>query len=110
MTVLHNRDRWDLSNVAFDGAMVRAHAKSAGDRAGLEWIDYGLSVFKAGVIAEWPAPDPVDLCEVTSALAREGRLAGFAVRRRFYEIGKPAGLAETERRLATKGRRGLLGS
>ena len=33
------------------------------------------------------------------ALANAGRLAGFEVMRRFYEIGTPEGLAETDRHL-----------
>jgi NDP-sugar pyrophosphorylase family protein len=102
MTVLHNRDRWDASNVVFDGTMVRAHEKSACRREGVEWIDYGLSVFKTSVIANWSDSDPFDLSEVTKTLACQGCLSGFEVRRRFYEIGKPGGLAETERYLAAR--------
>jgi NDP-sugar pyrophosphorylase family protein len=95
MTVLHNRDQWDPSNVVFDGARVRVHDKSARGRPGVEWIDFGLSIFRTDLIAAWARPDPFDLSEVTKTLAAEGLLAGFEVKRRFYEIGKPEGLAET---------------
>jgi NDP-sugar pyrophosphorylase family protein len=96
MTVLHNRDQWDPSNVVFDGKMVRVHDKTARGLNGLEWIDFGFSVFRTEIIAAWPEADPFDLSTVTRTLAQQGRLAGFEVNRRFYEIGKPDGLAETE--------------
>ena len=99
MTVLHNRDQWDASNVIFDGHMVRAHDKSVRGQSGVEWIDYGFSVFTRAVVEAWPTPDPWDLSSLTGELAREGHLAGYEVTQRFYEIGKPEGLAETEAHL-----------
>lgn len=100
MTVLHNRDRWDPSNVRFDGRRVLCHDKRLAGAPGVEWIDYGLSVFATDVIRNWPAPDPFDLSALTGDLARRGLLDGFEVGTRFYEIGKPAGLVETEALLA----------
>jgi NDP-sugar pyrophosphorylase family protein len=96
MTVLHNRDQWEPSNVVFDGKHVRRHDKSAKEQPGTEWIDYGLSVFSRELLASWPSDDPFDLSSMTATLAQQGRLAGHEVARRFYEIGKPEGLAETE--------------
>lgn len=100
MTVLHNRDRFDRSNVVFDGRLVREHCKIREPRAGVDWIDYGLSVMTAEVVAEWPDEDPFDLSALTAALAVRGKLAGFEVDRRFYEIGKPEGLNDLEAYLA----------
>ena len=99
MSVLHNRDQWDASNVIFDAGMVCAHDKSVRGQPGVEWIDYGFSVFTRSVVADWPAADPWDLSALTGALARAGELAGCEVTQRFYEIGKPEGLAETEQYL-----------
>lgn len=96
MTVLRNRDQWDASNVVFDGRMVRTHDKAARGQPGVEWIDYGFSIFTRAVVEAWPAPDPWDLSSLTGALARDGHLAGFEVTQRFYEIGKPEGLSEME--------------
>jgi NDP-sugar pyrophosphorylase family protein len=100
MTVLHNRDQWDPSNVRFDGKMVLSHDKASVGQPGVEWIDFGLSIFRVDTIARWPEPDPFDLSSVTKMLAQRGQLAGYAVTQRFYEIGKPEGLVETSRRLA----------
>jgi NDP-sugar pyrophosphorylase family protein len=105
MTALHNADRWDASNVELRDGMVVRHDKMARGEPGVEWIDYGFSVFAAEALAGWPAADPFDLSELTGALARRGALAGFEVTQRFYEIGKPEGLAETEAYLRSRKRR-----
>jgi NDP-sugar pyrophosphorylase family protein len=96
MTALHNKDMWDASNVELRDGLVVRHDKAARGQPGVEWIDYGFSVFTADALEAWPGADPFDLSEVTGVLARQGKLAGFEVTQRFYEIGKPAGLAETE--------------
>ena len=103
MSVLHNRDQWDASNVIFDGAMVLRHEKArANAPSGIEWIDFGLSLFEPEAFAAVDIPDPLDLSQLTSLLAQHGLLAGFEVSQRFYEIGKPQGLAETEGYLRSK--------
>lgn len=102
MTVLRNDDRWDHSNVVFDGSHVTTHDKQARGRPDLRWIDYGLSVFRTDAIRDWPEPDPFDLSALTKRLAEEGALAGYEAQNRFYEIGQPASLAETEDYLREK--------
>ena len=96
LTVLHNEDRWDPSNIEFRDGKVLRHDKSARGQRGVEWIDFGLSVFTARIIAGWSGEDPWDLSALTGSLATSGRLAGHEVRQRFYEIGKPEGLRDTE--------------
>ncbi len=96
MSVLHNKGRWDASNVIFDGKDVLLHDKSANGDPRVEWIDYGFSVFSAKSVDQWPEPDPFELSRLTRNLAERRELAGCEVTRRFYEIGKPEGLKETE--------------
>lgn len=98
MTVFHNEGRWDRSNADFDGARVTRYSKTQGD---LEWIDYGLSILTSDIAGEIPADEPADLAGVLSRLSEEGRLAGFEVTKRFYEIGTPEGLSELERFLSS---------
>jgi NDP-sugar pyrophosphorylase family protein len=98
MTVFRNEGRWDTSNVAFDGARVSYHDKRAPHSA-MRYIDYGLGILGADALADKSAERPFDLSEVYAALAAAGRLAGYEVFRRFYEIGTPSGLAETDRYL-----------
>jgi NDP-sugar pyrophosphorylase family protein len=99
MAVVHNRDRWDASNVSFDGARVTRHDKSARGQAGIEWVDWGLSFFKAEALHDVPTSQVFDLAALTGRLAREGRLAGFAMATPFLEIGQPEGLAATDAHL-----------
>jgi NDP-sugar pyrophosphorylase family protein len=98
MTVLRNDGRWDRSNADFDGARVTRYSKTDGD---FEWIDYGLSILTSDIASNIPAGEPADLAEIFSLLSEEGRLAGFEVTKRFYEIGSPQGLAELEHFLSS---------
>ena len=95
MTVLRNEGRWDTSNVVFEGARVVRHDKRLRDPQ-MHYIDYGLSVASADVFAALPAGQAFDLADLYGFLATQGRLAGYEVFRRFYEIGTPQGLADTD--------------
>jgi len=94
MTVLRNGNRWDQSNADFEGGVVRAYEKRA-PRPEMAHIDYGLSVLSARVFTNYTDGDVFDLADVFQHLSATGRLAGFEVFQRFYEIGSHAGLAET---------------
>ena len=95
MTVYANEDRWDASNVHFEQGRIVRYSKTA-KSASMRHIDYGLSCFRASAFAAWPEGARFDLADVMDDLLQQGRLAGFEVAERFYEIGSPAGLAETE--------------
>jgi N-acetyl-alpha-D-muramate 1-phosphate uridylyltransferase len=108
MVVLRNENRWDASNVRYQyGRVVEYDKANAGSRPELQWIDYGLSVLSRETIAERvPSGAVADLADLQCELSREGRLAGYEVTERFYEIGSPDGLAELERYFATRVRMG----
>jgi NDP-sugar pyrophosphorylase family protein len=95
MTVFRNEGQWDTSNVIFNGSRVIRYDKKALVPE-MKYIDYGLGVLSDGVFSERPDGVPFDLAEVYSALAAAGKLAGHEVKHRFFEIGTPAGLAETD--------------
>ncbi len=95
MTVFRNEGRWDNSNVLFDGTRVVRHDKRS-PTPDMHYIDYGLGVFTRGTLADHSPAVPFDLSEVYQALAASGRLAGYEVTQRFYEIGTPEGLVETD--------------
>lgn len=99
MTVLHNRSNWDRSNVAFSEGRVLRYEKGSLDLS-LEWIDYGLSALTAEALA-LVAAEERDLSSLQRVLAARGELFGFEVTDRFYEIGTPDSLAETEAFLAS---------
>jgi NDP-sugar pyrophosphorylase family protein len=101
MTVYRNSDRWDRSNVWFENDRILVYDKE-NLLPQMHYIDWGLSLAKADVLAGWPAHTPFDLAEVYSHLARNGDLAGYETTTRFYEIGSPEGLRETDALLRGK--------
>ena len=94
MTVCRNVGQWDISNVEFVNGVILRYDKVDRTPAMLH-IDYGLGVLSASALQNWTATDPLDLADLYSDMVRRGRLAGFEVHERFYEIGSPAGLKET---------------
>jgi NDP-sugar pyrophosphorylase family protein len=98
MTVCRNEDRWDKSNVLFrDGRIVTYDKKATVPE--MKHIDFGLLLLRSQVLDELPAASNVDLGDVLSALVRRGLVAGFEVGERFYEIGSPDGLRETDQKI-----------
>ena len=99
MTVFHNVGEWDTSNVEFHDGRIAAYDKV--DRTdGMHYIDYGLGVFDHRAFDMVPESGSCDLAVVYQEMLRNGQLAGFEVRTRFYEIGSVAGLLETRQHLA----------
>jgi NDP-sugar pyrophosphorylase family protein len=97
MTVLRNEDRWDTSNAVFQDGRVISYEKRAHQRdEQMQWIDYGFSVLRRGVVESIPKDVVCDLGDVYHELSLRGDLAGFEVVTRFYEVGSPAGVAALE--------------
>lgn len=92
MTVLRNEGRWDSSNAAFDGRLVRYDKLASGPD--MTWIDYGLGGLRADALG-LVAPAVPDLSDLYRELSCRAQLFGYAVEERFYEIGTPEALAET---------------
>jgi len=95
MTVFRNEGKWDTSNVEFEAGTILAYSKTNSNPR-MHYIDYGLGVFRAEAFESIPAGKPCDLAEVYTDLLQRKQLAAFEVRERFYEIGSPGGLKETE--------------
>ncbi len=96
MTVLRNEGRWDRSNVIYQPGQVVLYDKAAAP--GMQYIDYGLSCFRRELFRQLAQSD---LSAVFHDLSLQGRLAGFQVHERFYEIGSPTGLRDFEQYLET---------
>jgi NDP-sugar pyrophosphorylase family protein len=94
MTVLRNDGRWDRSNAIYADGRVIAYDKHAPVSA-MHWIDYGLGGLEDRALDLAPA-DTRELSDLYSRLAHERRLCGFEASERFYEIGTPEALAETD--------------
>jgi NDP-sugar pyrophosphorylase family protein len=61
--------------------------------SGAGWVDYGLLAFERSALE---AEGPDELADVRHDLAADSQLAGYPASERFYEIGSPEALAETE--------------
>ena len=103
MTVLHNGNRWDTSNVVYrDGKLLRYDKKNR--TPDMDYIDYGVALLRRTATERIPADRPFDLAELYTSLVSEGRMTGYEVANRFYEIGTPPALEEAARYLASRGR------
>jgi N-acetyl-alpha-D-muramate 1-phosphate uridylyltransferase len=94
MVVLRNEGRWDASNAVFAHDRVLAYDKRA-PTPEMRWIDYGLGGLTAAAL-ELVDEHQSDLAPLYSELARRGELFGREAVERFYEIGTPAALRETD--------------
>jgi NDP-sugar pyrophosphorylase family protein len=98
MTVFRNDGWLEPSNVQLEDGTLLAYEKR--DRTpAMHHIDFGLLAFERTVIEAVPAGVATDLADLLRALLARGELAAFEVAERFYEIGTPAALADTDRLL-----------
>ena len=101
MTVLHNGNRWDKSNVVFRGGKLIRYDKKR-TTPDMDYIDYGVALLRKRVLGRIPAGQPFDLAALYSVLVEEGKMVGYQVTNRFYEIGTPATLEEARRYLESR--------
>lgn len=93
MTVYRNSGFYDRSNTAIDSNNVVVKYNKQ-NTEGLEYIDYGLSLFRKQILDWVPPGRYYPLEEVFRKLVEIKELVAFETKDRFYEIGSPAGLAE----------------
>lgn len=101
MTVLRNEGRWESSNVLFREQRLVEYNKHT-PRHGMAHIDFGLSVLSARVLQTYSPGAAFDLADLWRNLSLRGELAGLEVSGRFYEIGSPTGIRDTERYLRSQ--------
>ena len=101
MTVYRNDGKFDSSNVEFANGRIIRYDKQSRTPA-MRYIDWGLGVFKATSFDGYPPEQPLDLATVYQDLLARGQLAGYEVARRFYEIGSPSGISDTDAFLRRK--------
>jgi NDP-sugar pyrophosphorylase family protein len=99
MTVHHNEDRWDASNIRFEGGRIVAYNKRL-RTPDMRHIDYGLGVFHRSAFDEVPEQGSHDLADLYQSLLARHLLAGYEVPQRFYETGSFAGIRELSEYLA----------
>lgn len=94
MSVLRNDGRWERSNAVLEDDLVVRYDK-ASPTPDMEWIDYGLGGLTPGAI-DLVDDSVSDLSGLQRELASRRLLFGVEADNRFYDIGTPEKLAETE--------------
>lgn len=95
MTVFHNENRWDASNIELkNGQIVHYDKRSRTPR--MEYIDYGLGLFRPAAFAYLSEGQPADLEAIYQKLLVDHQLLVYEVKQRFYEIGSFEGLWELD--------------
>lgn len=95
MTVYANHGKYDTSNVWYENGTIRIYDKK-NQLPQMQYIDYGLGVFRAAAFDGFARDAVVDLADVQKALVARQQLAGYEIKQRFYEIGSHEGLAELD--------------
>ena len=95
MTVYRNEGRWDTSNIEYENGIIQRYDKRNRTEK-MHYIDFGLQMLQRSVLEARPADESFDLATVYGQLVEQGRMAGFSIDHRFYEIGSREGLLETE--------------
>ena len=99
MTVYQNRNSIEKSNAVFlKGTRSVLYNKKLPHKQASH-IDYGLGVYSSHVFLSVRPDVPYDLADLCASLSARGSLAGYEVTNRFYEIGSPEGLRDTEQYL-----------
>jgi NDP-sugar pyrophosphorylase family protein len=102
MTVYRNEGLFDSSNVEFANGEILVYDKKSRTPA-MQHIDYGLGAFHSSAFHSLPEGQPSDLAALYQDVLLRGQLSAFEVHDRFYEIGTPAGIADTCNYLAQRG-------
>ncbi len=98
MAVFRNGNQFDRSNVIFrEGRIIEYNKKQFVPE--MEHIDWGLGILKKTAFDPFRDRTAFDLAEVYENLVVRGRLMGYEVFERFYEIGSFAGIASLEAKL-----------
>ena len=98
MTVYRNQGQWDTSNVEMRNNEILCYDK-INRTTRMEFIDYGLGLFKRDVFASMPQGQPADLTEIYQNLVAHHSLLAYEVKQRFYEVGSFEGLQELDKLL-----------
>ncbi len=96
MTILKNEGKWDKSNVLLkENSLIGYNKQNPSTQ--MSYIDYGLSITSANIFDAYPSETFLDISIIYQKLSIQNQLEGFEVYERFYEIGTPNSLKETEK-------------
>lgn len=91
MTIYHNEDKYDKSNIRYSRDRIVSYNKINPDKR-YKYIDYGANFFTASCFSN--TPDIFDLSYLQRELIDRKMMACDVVTDRFYEIGSKKGIEE----------------
>jgi len=91
MTVFHNEDQWDTSNIEFSNHEIVAYDKKI-KTSRMKYIDYGLGILTKESFASVQEEEIFDLSFLYQLLLAKKRLAAYEIKERFYEAGSLTGI------------------
>lgn len=101
MTVYKNEGNFDSSNIIFENGVINKYSKT--DKSlQMKYIDYGLAILNKKVFDTVPQNQPYDLAQLYEILIDAGKMEGYEITKRFYEIGSEQGIKETEQYIKHK--------
>lgn len=100
MSVFRNNNELDQSNVIFREGKIVLYDKVS-HVPEMQWIDYGLGGLEIDAL-ELVGPEVNDLADLYNQLSIRDELYGYEATTRFYEIGTPESLRETDAMLRAK--------
>jgi NDP-sugar pyrophosphorylase family protein len=98
MTVFRNMGKFDTGNVFLSNSKIEKYEKGT-QNLEFQHIDYGLNFFNKKIFETDSFGDRFDLAYVCQDLAKNGKLAGFEVFNRFYEVGSLSGIEDLSNHL-----------
>jgi len=98
MTVFHNKDQWDVSNIVYKNDRIFTYDKK-NRIADMNYIDYGLGLIHKRSFDYMPDEGPFDLAQLYLILVQRGEMMGYEVFDRFYEVGSFDGLEQTRQNI-----------
>ena len=101
MTIIENSNKWDTSNVRFEGNEIIEYSKNS-ESSNMKYVDYGLSVISRKNLANYNFPKTWDISEYFKKELLNHHLAPYVIYERFYEIGSADGIYDLECYLSTK--------
>ena len=93
MTLYKNSGRFDSSNAFLNIDGFVTYSKNS-PQPQMNYIDYGLMYFRSEAFQNTQSKTQIDLSDLCSDLSKVGKLYGFEVFNRFYEIGSLDGISD----------------
>ena len=101
MTIFHNQDQWDSSNVLYENGVLKLYSKQR-KTPDMHFIDYGLGILSKHHFDEKKQGEKFDLSVIYENLSVNNDLIGYQIFKRFYEVGSFKGIEDLTKYLNSK--------